>query len=86
MSNNLLKGVAAASGISIGTAYLYEKKIEVINDEVITDVDESIEKFDRALEKSKKELKKIFDLAVVKMGEARAGIFEAQLIIFNRYN
>lgn len=83
MSNNLLKGVAAASGISIGTAYLYEKTIEVINDEVITDVDDAIDKFDKALDKSKKELKKIFDLAVVKMGEARAGIFEAQMMILD---
>ena len=83
MSNNLLKGVAAASGISIGTAYLYEKSIEVINDEVITDVDDAIEKFDKAVEKSKRELTKIFDLAVVKMGVQRAGIFEAQMMILD---
>lgn len=83
MKKNILKGVAAASGISIGTAYLYEKKIEVIKDEFITDVDDAIDKFEKALVKSKKELKKIFDLAVVKMGEQRGGIFEAQMMILD---
>ncbi len=83
MKKNILKGVAAASGISIGTAYLYEKKIEVIKDEFVDDADDAIDKFEKALEKSKKELKKIFDLAVVKMGEQRAGIFEAQMMILD---
>ena len=30
MSNNILKGVAAASGIAIGNAYIYNKHIEVV--------------------------------------------------------
>lgn len=83
MKKNILKGVAAASGIAIGTAYLYEKEVEVIKDEYITNVDEAYETFEKALKKSKKELKKIFDLAVDKMGEQRAGIFEAQLMILD---
>lgn len=83
MTKNILKGVAAASGISIGKAYLYEKQIEVIEDEYIDNVDDAIDVFDKALNKSKKELKKIFDLAVDKMGEKRAGIFEAQMMILD---
>jgi phosphotransferase system enzyme I (PtsI) len=83
MKNKLLKGVAAVSGISIGTAYLYEKHVEVVKDEVITNVDEALDKFDSALKKSKKELKKIFDLAVDKMGDKRAQIFEAQMMILD---
>lgn len=83
MSNNLLKGVAAAAGISIGTAYLYEKEIEVIEDEFIENVDEAVEVFEKSIKKSKKELKKIFNLAVDKMGEQRAGIFEAQVMILD---
>ncbi len=81
MRKNLLKGVAAAAGISIGIAYLYEKQIEVVENEFITDVDEALKSFDTALKKSQKELKKIFKLAVDKMGEKRAGIFEAQMMI-----
>ena len=83
MSSKSLKGVAAVSGISIGTAYLYEKHVEVVNDEVITNVEEALDKFDSALKKSKKELKKIFDLAVDKMGDKRAQIFEAQMMILD---
>jgi len=83
MSNNLLKGIAAAAGISIGTAYLYEKQIEVVEDEFVDNVDEAIEAFEKSIKKSKKELNKIFNLAVDKMGEQRAGIFEAQVMILD---
>lgn len=83
MTDNILKGVAAASGISIGTAFLYEKQIELIEDEIVEDVEEAIAKLDKSLTKSKKELKKIFDLAVDKMGEKRAAIFEAQIMILD---
>lgn len=83
MSNNILKGIAAASGISIGTAYLYTKQIEIVEDEIVENVDDALAEFEKAITKSKKELKKIFDLAVDKMGEQRAGIFEAQMMILD---
>jgi phosphoenolpyruvate-protein phosphotransferase (PTS system enzyme I) len=83
MKKNILKGVAAASGISIGTAFLYEKHVEVVEDEFVDNVEMAIAALDKSLVKSKKELKKIFDLAVDKMGEQRAGIFEAQIMILD---
>lgn len=83
MNPKLLKGVAAVSGISIGTAYLYEKQVEIVEDEILENIEASLEKLEHALEKSKKELKKIFDLAIDKMGEKRAQIFEAQLMILD---
>jgi len=83
MKNNILKGIAAAPGISIATAYLYEKEIEEINDESIDNVEEALESFEKSIKKSKKELNKIFNLAVDKMGEKRAGIFEAQTMILD---
>lgn len=83
MRTNLLKGIAAASGISIGTAFLYEKQVEVVKDEFVDDVDNAIDRLDKSLTKSKKELNKIFNLAVDKMGEQRAGIFEAQMMILD---
>ncbi|MBK7106417.1 MAG: phosphoenolpyruvate--protein phosphotransferase [Ignavibacteriae bacterium] len=83
MSENILKGIAAAPGISIATAFIYKKEIESIDDEIITNIDEAIENFDKSLSKSKKELHKIFTLAVDKMGEKRAGIFEAQMMILD---
>ncbi|MFZ1289518.1 MAG: phosphoenolpyruvate--protein phosphotransferase [Melioribacteraceae bacterium] len=83
MSENILKGIAAAPGISIATAFIYKKEIESIDNELISNIDEAIENFDKSLSKSKKELNKIFTLAVDKMGENRAGIFEAQMMILD---
>ena len=80
---NVLKGIAAAPGIIISKAYLYKKDKEEIFRESVDDAELAIQNLKDALEKSKKELKKIFELAVDKMGEKRAGIFEAQLMILD---
>lgn len=78
---NVLHGIAAAPGLNIATAFLYNKEIESVSDEAIVDIEESKELLLSALQKSKKELNKIFGLAVDKLGEKRAAIFEAQLMI-----
>ncbi len=80
---NTLKGVAAAPGISICNAYLYTKEIESVQDDFVSDVEEAKNNLRDALEKSKKELSKIFSLAVDKLGENRAAIFEAQMMILD---
>lgn len=79
--NNVLKGIAAAPGITIAKAFLYSKEIETVNDETISDIEEAKQNLTFALEKSKKELNKIFNLAIDKLGEKRASIFEAQIMI-----
>lgn len=83
MSKKHLKGIAAASGIAIGTALIYEKEIELVDDEKNHNSEDAIETLEKAIKKSKKELNKIFDMAVDKMGEKRAGIFEAQIMILD---
>nr|MBP9123579.1 phosphoenolpyruvate--protein phosphotransferase [Ignavibacteriaceae bacterium] len=80
-SYNWLKGIPAAPGLYIGNAYIYSKESIVVKDGTIDDVDEAISAFHEALERSKKELDKIFNVAKEKMGEQRAAIFEAQLLI-----
>jgi len=82
-SENILKGIGAAPGIAISQAFIYKKEKEEITNESITDIDEALESLDVALEKSKKELRKIFSLAVDKLGEKRAAIFEAQIMILD---
>lgn len=79
--SNIIKGIAAAPGLTIADAFLYTKEIESVKDESIADVDEAKRNLIEALEKSKKELNKIFGLAVDKLGDKRAAIFEAQLMI-----
>lgn len=81
--NLILNGIAAAPGISIAKAHIYSKQKELISADSIHDVDEAIANLEIALEQSKKELKKIFSLAVDKLGEKRAAIFEAQIMILD---
>jgi phosphotransferase system enzyme I (PtsI) len=78
---NVLKGIATAPGITIAKAFLYRKEIESISSEEINDIAEAQISLKEAIEKSKKELGKIFELAVKKLGEKRAAIFEAQMMI-----
>lgn len=81
--NTVIKGIAAAPGIVIAKAYIYAKEKEEVSNEMITDIDDALNNLDVALEQSKKELKKIFSLAVDKLGEKRAAIFEAQMMILD---
>jgi len=80
---NLYRGIPAAPGIKIAKAFLFKKEIEKVVDEKITNVEEAIESFVEALEKSKKELAKVFSLAVDKLGAKRAELFEAQIMILS---
>jgi len=82
-SENILKGIAAAPGIAISKAFLYKKEREEIVNDPITDINEALQNLDTALQQSKKELRKIFSLAVDKLGEKRAAIFEAQIMILD---
>lgn len=80
---NILKGVAVAPGITIAEAYVFSKEKLEINNSKIDDVEDAKEALEEALEKSKKELKKIFSLAIDKLGDKRAAIFEAQIMILD---
>lgn len=82
-ADNAIAGVAAAPGLVIGKAHLYHREMLSIGDQDIEDVDEAIKAFHEAIAKAKKELKKIFELAREKMGEERADIFSAQLMILD---
>ncbi len=82
-AENKITGIAAAPGIVIDNVYLFTKEKLEISDGLITDVEEAKRNLREALSNSKKELTKIFSLAKEKMDPARAGIFEAQLMILD---
>jgi phosphotransferase system enzyme I (PtsI) len=82
-ADNKIAGIAAAPGIVISKVYLFTKEKIKINDGEITDIEEAISNFYEAIEKSKKELNKIFSIAKEKMEETRAAIFEAQVMILD---
>ena len=82
-AGNKISGIAAAPGIVIAKAYLFSKERLVISNAAITDLDEAKQNLQEALNKSKKELNKIFSIAKEKMEENRAAIFEAQMMILD---
>jgi phosphotransferase system enzyme I (PtsI) len=79
----VLKGVAAAPGISCGPAYLYSKLIPRVEEKSITpeEVKSEIERLRNANVRSEKELQKIHAFAEQKLGSQNARIFEAQIMI-----
>lgn len=82
-TENIIKGIAAAPGITIAEAYRYTKEVESINRDPIDSVEEAKQNLLDALNRSKKELKKVFSLANDKLGANRAAIFEAQIMILD---
>ena len=81
----ILKGIAAAPGIAVGTAYLYTKHIPRVQAKTITpeDVPGEIERLRTANARSEKELRKILAFAEQKLGSESATIFEAQIMILS---
>src|SRR5437867_9186996 len=78
----ILHGIPASPGIAVGNAYLYIKQVPRVEERVLTDgFDEEIERILRAIEKSSRELNKILLFARQKVGDAKARIFEAQIMV-----
>ncbi|GIV45494.1 MAG: phosphoenolpyruvate-protein phosphotransferase [Ignavibacterium sp.] len=79
--NKIFKGIPAAPGYAIGPVYIYQKENIEIYPSVSLDIDQELSAFEFAIERSKKELKKIVDLSKEKLNEVISGIFEAHLLI-----
>jgi len=82
-AENKVQGIAAAPGIVIGKVYLFTKEKLEVSHGAITDVEEAKLNLEEAIKQSKKELTKVFSIAREKMGEERAAIFEAQMMILD---
>lgn len=80
-----LDGIAASPGIAIGESLLKKEKEITINHKDISEnqIESEIEKLHNALEKSKKSLKKIKEDTAAKLGEEKAEIFSAHLMILD---
>jgi len=79
----VLKGIAAAPGISYGHAYVYSKQIPEVQEKSISagEVEGEIGRLRNANARSEKELTKIHAFAEQKLGSQNARIFEAQIMI-----
>lgn len=79
--NRIFKGIAAAPGYVIGPVYVYQKEEIEIFPSVSLDTDYELSALEFAIEKSKKELRKVIDLSEQRLNERITGIFEAHLLI-----
>jgi len=79
----IIEGIPASPGIAIGIALIYEKlKPRITKKEIKeTEIESEVERFLRAVERSKGELDKILKLAIEKLGSEGAQIFEAQILM-----
>lgn len=75
------KGIAASPGIEIGKAYILKHEDIVISKGNVEDVEKETARLQDALEKSKKQIANIKQKAEKDLGEDKAKIFEAHLMI-----
>ncbi len=77
----VIRGVAASPGIAIGKALVLKKDGIVVEEKNVDDPAAELERLRKAIERSAHELEKIYGTAREKIGEDKAKIFEAQLLI-----
>ncbi|MFC4799311.1 phosphoenolpyruvate--protein phosphotransferase [Neobacillus sp. GCM10023253] len=78
-----ISGIAASSGIVIATAFRLENPDLKVEKNAVTDVNLEINRLEQALEISKGELKKIKEHTSLNLGDDKAEIFEAHLLVLN---
>ena len=76
----MLKGIAASAGISIAKAYKLESpKVEIVKKEGDPAVE--VEKFNAALEKTKKDIEGVQERAAKRLSEEELAVFDAHLMM-----
>lgn len=80
---NLLTGIAASDGIAIAKAYKLEHPNLEVERKDIQEVEAEVNRFNDALQKSAHDLEKIKDIAQKQLGEDKAAIFAAHLLVLN---
>ncbi|ENG2520325.1 phosphoenolpyruvate--protein phosphotransferase [Listeria monocytogenes] len=78
-----LKGIAASDGIAIAKAYLLVEPDLSYEKTEVTDVESEVKRFESALEVSRTELSMIREKAAKDLGENKAQIFDAHLLVLN---
>jgi phosphotransferase system enzyme I (PtsI) len=78
-------GIGAAKGIAIGECYSFIKEMHQHETEKLTqqNINEEIERFLSALNRSEKELKKIEKVTTRKLGKGYSNIFQAQIMLLH---
>ncbi|ADI27515.1 MULTISPECIES: phosphoenolpyruvate--protein phosphotransferase [unclassified Geobacillus] len=78
-----IHGIAASSGIAIAKAYRLETPHLTAEKRTVTDVEAEIARLEAAVAKAKEELEAIKQHALEKLGEDKAAIFAAHLLVLD---
>lgn len=78
-----ISGIAASPGIVIAKAFRLEHHELTIEKKAVTSIEQEINKFQDALTKSKQELEVIRQKALTELGEDKAEIFSAHLLVLS---
>ncbi|WP_077617636.1 phosphoenolpyruvate--protein phosphotransferase [Bacillus sinesaloumensis] len=81
--SNVIKGIAASAGIAIAKSFRLEHPDLTVEKQTISDKDAEIKRFEEALNKSKEELEVIKNRANEELGEDKAAIFSAHLLVLS---
>ncbi|KAA0545296.1 phosphoenolpyruvate--protein phosphotransferase [Bacillus sp. BGMRC 2118] len=80
---NQLSGIAASSGIAIAKAYKLEHPNLEVERYEVSDIESELARLETALHKSNSDLEKIKEMANVQLGEDKAAIFAAHLLVLS---
>ncbi|KYG28053.1 phosphoenolpyruvate--protein phosphotransferase [Priestia endophytica] len=79
----IITGIGASEGIAIAKAFRLENPELIIEKKSVTDVVQEVARLEAALEKSKSELETIKEHARKELGDDKAEIFEAHLLVLS---
>lgn len=77
----IIKGIAASPGIAIAKAFRLENLELIVEKIAVTNTNHEVERFEQAIETSKSELEGIKEHARKELGEDKAEIFAAHLLV-----
>ncbi|WP_099353627.1 phosphoenolpyruvate--protein phosphotransferase [Fredinandcohnia onubensis] len=81
--SEIIKGIAASAGIAIAKSFRLEHPDLTVEKQTISDKDAEIKRFEEAVNQSKEELEAIKNRANVELGEDKAAIFSAHLLVLS---
>lgn len=77
------QGKAVVRGIAIGKLYVYKKGEQKVKREKITDSDQEVRRYIEARDKASQQLGKLYDKALLEIGDANAEIFQVHQMMLN---
>lgn len=78
-----VSGKSANTGISIGNITVFKKADDMVRRKIVDDVDEEIKRLESAVVKAKKQIRQLYDKALIEVGNENAAIFQVQQMMLD---